>query len=35
MFIVYSVANIAGITNIKESDYIKIDRNYLHVDMAK
>ena len=35
MFIVYSVANIAGITNIKESDYIKIDRNYLYVDMAK
>ena len=35
MFIVYSVCNIAGITNIKESDYIKLDPNYLQVDMAK
>lgn len=35
MFIVYSIANIEGITNIKESDYIKIDKNYLMVDMAK
>lgn len=35
MFIVYSVSNIAGTTNIKESDYIKIDKNYLQVDMAK
>lgn len=35
MFIVYSVSNIAGATNIKESDYIKIDKNYLQVDMAK
>ena len=35
MFIVYSVSNIAGTTNIKESDYITIDKNYLQVDMAK
>ena len=35
MFIIYSVSNIAGITNIKESDYINIDKNYLQVDMAK
>lgn len=35
MFIVYSVSNIAGATNIKESDYIKMDKNYLQVDMAK
>lgn len=34
MFVLYSVSNIAGITNIKESDYIEIDRNYLQVDMA-
>jgi len=35
MFVVYSVGNIAGITNIKESDYIEVDKNYLQVDMAK
>ena len=35
MFIVYGISNIAGITNIKESDYIKIDENYLQVDIAK
>lgn len=35
MFILYGVSNIAGTINIKESDYIKIDRNYLQVDMAK
>lgn len=35
MFVVYSVSNIAGTTDIRESDYIKIDRNYLQVDMAK
>ncbi len=35
MFIVYSVTNIAGTLQIKESDYIQIDKNYLQVDMAK
>ncbi len=35
MFIVYSISNIVGIINIKESDYIKIDKNYLQVDIAK
>lgn len=35
MFVVYSVCNIAGATDIRESDYITIDRNYLQVDMAK
>lgn len=35
MFVLYSVSNIAGTTDIKESDYIKIDKNYLWVDMAK
>lgn len=35
MFVVYSITNIAGTTNIKESDHIKIDKNYLQVDMAK
>lgn len=34
MFIVYGISNIAGTTNIKESDYIKIDKNYLQVDTA-
>ena len=35
MFIVYSLSNIAGVTDIKESDYIQIDKNYLQVDLAK
>ena len=35
MFIIYGISNIAGITNIKESDYMNIDRNYLQVNMAK
>ena len=35
MFVTYSVCNIAGILDIRESDYMKIDRNYLQVDMAK
>ena len=34
MFIVYSVSNIAGSTDIRESDYINIDKNYLKVDLA-
>ena len=35
MFIVYGVSNIKGITNIKESDYIIVDKNILQVDMAR
>ena len=35
MFVVYSVSNIAGAIDIRESDFIKIDRNYLQVDMPK
>jgi len=35
MFVVYGVCNIAGSIDIRESDYITIDRNYLIVDMAK
>lgn len=35
MFIVYSVSNIAGAVDIRESDYINIDRNYLQIDIAK
>lgn len=35
MFVVYSVSNIAGTTDIRESDYIKLDKNYLEVDLAK
>ena len=35
MFIMYSVGNIAGTINIKESDYIKIDKNYLQIDIPK
>ena len=35
MFVVYSVCNIAGATDIRESDYITKDKNYLYVDSAK
>lgn len=35
MFIVYAVANIAGVTNEKESDYIQIDKNYIQVNQAR
>lgn len=35
MFVVYSISNIAGAIDIRESDYITMDRNYLQVDMAK
>lgn len=35
MFVVYSISNIAGATDIRESDYITLDRNYLQVDIAK
>ena len=35
MFVVYSICNIAGVTDIRESDYAKIDKNYLQVDLAK
>ena len=34
LFIVYSVCNIAGALDIRESDYVKIDKNYLQVDIA-
>ena len=35
MFVVYSVCNIAGAKDIRESDYATIDKNYLQVDEAK
>ena len=35
MFVVYSVCNIAGAKDIRESDYATIDKNYLQVDVAK
>ena len=35
MFVVYGICNIAGSIDIRESDYIKYDRNYLVVDMAR
>lgn len=31
MFITYSLCSIAGSTDIRESDYMKVDRNYLQV----
>lgn len=35
MFVVYAVCNIAGSTDIRETDYINIDKNYALVEMAK
>ena len=34
MFIVYSVSNIAGTLDIKDTDFMVIDKNYLQVDMG-
>ncbi len=35
MFVVYSVCNIAETMDVRESDYITLDKNYLQVDTAK
>ncbi|MBO5095556.1 MAG: ABC transporter ATP-binding protein/permease [Bacilli bacterium] len=35
MFIMYSISNIAGTTNIEDTDFITRNKNYLQVDMAK
>ena len=35
MFIMYSISNIAGTTNIQDTDFITRNKNYLQVDMAK
>ena len=35
MFIMYSICNIAGTTNVKDTDFITRNKNYLQVDMAK
>lgn len=35
MFIMYAVSNIAGTTNIEDTDFITKNKNYLQVDMAK
>ena len=35
MFIMYSVCNIAGTLNIKDSDFITRNKNYLEVEMAR
>ena len=35
MFVVYSVCNIAGTIEIRESDYVKLDPKTLYVDTAK
>ena len=34
MFIVYSVSNIAGTLEIKDTDFMTVDKNYLQVDMG-
>ena len=33
MFVVYSICNMAGARDIRESDYVKLNKNYLQVDM--
>ena len=35
MFIMYAVSNIAGTTNIEDTDFITKNKNYLQVDMTK
>ena len=35
MFVVYAVTNIFGTLNIKETDYITRDKNYLQVEMSR
>ena len=35
MFIVYSISNIAGTTNIKEEEFVTADRNYLQSQSEK
>lgn len=35
MFITYAVCNIKGITNVKESDFIRADKNYLQIEGNK
>lgn len=34
MFILYSVSNIAGTLDLKDTDFMKVDKNYLQVDMG-
>ena len=35
MFLLYGISNIAGMNNVKESDFITTDPNYLYIDTAK
>lgn len=35
MFIVYAVSNIAGTLELRDTDFMNVDANYLQVDMAK
>lgn len=35
LFVVYSISNIFGILNIKESDYSIFDKNYLQIDVGQ
>jgi len=35
MFIVYSISNMAGVRDIKETDYLQVDRHYVQVDTAR
>ena len=35
MFILYAISNIAGTTTIKDTDFIKANKEYLQVDMSK
>lgn len=35
MFVVYSICNIKGITNVNDTDFIEADKNYLQIQGAK
>lgn len=35
MFIVYSLSNIAGVIEVKDNDFMKIDKNYLQADLGQ
>lgn len=34
MFILYSVSNIAGTLELKDTDFMKVDKNYLQIDIG-
>ena len=35
MFILYAISNVAGVTNIKEKDFVEVNKKYLYVSSNK